>query len=207
MGNLITFLNVGDNMLKTVIEISVIVGTIFLGGCGVSTILYEPYLDDHPVIRVHPVPHSEYYSYNGLFAYAPKPIPRRLYYYDSLWYDEPSTVVIRSNVDRVRVPNSRLTTHFRTAPKRRNVDKEFKEMYRKRNEKPLNKRRTPDESTRIKRDPKRTKGVSRRNQQRRGSRPKQRPSSGNDSGKDSNRVRVHDGDSGKRRRPNNPRQR
>ena len=192
-------------MLRNVIEISVIIGTIFLGGCGVSTIRYEPYPND--VIRVHPVPHSEYYSYNGLFAYAPKPIPRRLYYYDSLWYDEPSTVVIRSNVDKVRVPNSRLTTHFRTAPKRRNVDKEFKEMYRKRNEKLLNKRRTPDESTRIKRDPKRTKGVSRRNQQRRGSRPKQRPSSGNDSGKDSNRVRVHDGDSGKRRRSDNPRQR
>ena len=109
-------------MLRTAIEIGVVVSTILLGGCGVSTILYEPYLDDHPVIRIHPVPHSEYYSYNGLFAYAPKPIPRRLYYYDSLWYDEPSTVVIRSNVDKVRVPNSRLTTHFRTARKRRNVD-------------------------------------------------------------------------------------
>ena len=194
-------------MLRTAIEIGVVVSTILLGGCGVSTILYEPYLDDHPVIRVHPVPHSEYYSYNGLFAYAPKPIPRRLYYYDSLWYDEPSTVVIRSNVDKVRVPNSRLTTHFRTAPKRRNVDKELKEMHRKRNEQLLKKRRTPDESSRIKRNSKRTKNISRRDQQRRGSRPKQRPSSGNDSGKDSNRVRVHDGDSGKRRRSNNPRQR
>ena len=194
-------------MLRNVIEISVIIGTIFLGGCaaGVSTIRYEPYPND--VIRIHPVPHTQYYSYSGLLAYAPKPIPRRLYYYDSVWYDEPSTVVIRSNVDKVRVPNSRLTTHFRTAPKRRNVDKEFKEMYRKRNDQLLNKRRTPDESSRIKRDPKRTKGISRRNQQRRGSRPKQRPSSGNDSRKDSNRVRVHDGDSRKGRRSDNPRQR
>ena len=194
-------------MLRTAIEIGVVVSTILLGGCGVSTILYEPYLDDHPVIRVHPVPHSEYYSYNGLFAYAPKPIPRRLYYYDSLWYDEPSTVVIRSNVDRQRVPNSRLTTHFRTAPKRRSVDKELKKMHRKRNEQLLKKRRTPDESSRIKRDPKRTKGISRRNPKRRGSRPKQRLSSGNDSGKDSNRVRIQNGDSGKRRRSDNPRQR
>ena len=121
-------------MLRNVIEISVIIGTIFLGGCaaGVSTIRYEPYPND--VIRIHPVPHTQYYSYNGLLAYAPRPIPRRLYYYNRLWYDEPSTVVIRSSVDRVRVPNSRLTTHFRTAPKRRNVDKEFKEMYRKRND-------------------------------------------------------------------------
>ena len=194
-------------MLRTAIEIGVVFGTIFLGGCAaeVSTIRYEPYPND--VIRIHPVPHTQYYSYSGLLAYAPKPIPRRLYYYDSVWYDEPSTVVIRSNVDKVRVPNSRLTTHFRTAPKRRTVDKELKEMYRKRNEQLLKKRRTPDESSRIKRDPKRTKGISRRNQQRRGSRPKQRPSSGNDSGKDSNRVRVHDGDSGKRRRSDNPRQR
>ena len=184
-------------MLKTVLEIGVVVSTILLGGC-VTTVQYEI---PHDVIRIHHEPHYRYY------AYAPKPRPRRLYFYNQLWYDEPSTVVIRSNVDRVRVPNSKLSTHFRTAPKRRNVDKEFKEMYRKRNEKLLNKRRTPDESTRIKRDPKRTKGVSRRNQQRRGSRPKQRPSSGNDSGKDSNRVRVHDGDSGKRHRPDNPRQR
>jgi len=115
-------------MLKSLLEISVVAGTILLGGC-VSTIQYEPYPND--VIRIHPVPHTQYYSYNGLLAYAPRPIPRRLYYYNRLWYDEPSTVVIRSSVDRVRVPNSRLTTHFRTAPKRRNVDKEFKEMYRR----------------------------------------------------------------------------
>ena len=194
-------------MLRTAIEIGVVVSTILLGGC-VTTVDYDPYpRDDYPIIRIHPVPHSEYYSYNGLFAYAPKPIPRRLYYYDSLWYDEPSTVVIRSNVDRQRVPNSRLTTHFRTAPKRRSVDKELKEMHRKRNEQLLKKRRTPDESSRIKRDPKRTESFPRGNSKRRRSRPKQRPSSGNDSRKDSNRVRVHDGDSGKRRRSDNPRQR
>ena len=192
-------------MLKTVIEIGVVVSTILLGGC-VTTVQYEI---PHDVIRIYHEPHYRYY------AYAPKPRPRRLYFYNQLWYDEPSTVVIRSSVDRVRVPNSRLTTHFRTAPKRRNIDKEFKEMYRKRNDQLLNKKneqrlkkgRNINESTRIKRDPKRTKGISRRNQQRRGSRPKQRPSSGNDSGKDSNRVRVHDGDSGKRRRSDNPRQR
>ena len=194
-------------MLKTTLEIGVIIGTIFLGGC-VATVDYDPYpRDDYPIIRVHPIPHSEYYSYNGLFAYAPKPIPRRLYFYNQLWYDEPSTIVIRSDVDRVRVPNSKLTTHFRTAPKRRNVDKEFKEMHRKKNEQLLKKRRTPDESSRIKRDSKRTENIPRGNPKRRRSRPKQRPSSGDDSGKDSNRVRVHDGDSGKRRRPNNPRQR
>ena len=194
-------------MLKTTLEIGVIIGTIFLGGC-VATVDYDPYpRDDYPIIRVHPIPHSEYYSYNGLFAYAPKPIPRRLYFYNQLWYDEPSTIVIRSDVDRVRVPNSKLTTHFRTAPKRRNVDKEFKEMHRKKNEQLLKKRRTPDESSRIKRDPRRTESIPRSNPKRRRSRPKQRPSSGDDSGKDSNRVRVHDGDSGKRRRSNNPRQR
>jgi len=194
-------------MLKTTLEIGVIIGTIFLGGC-VATVDYDPYpRDDYPIIRVHPIPHSEYYSYNGLFAYAPKPIPRRLYFYNQLWYDEPSTIVIRSDVDRVRVPNSKLTTHFRTAPKRRNVDKEFKEMHRKKNEQLLKKRRTPDESSRIKRDSKRTESIPRSNPKRRRSRPKQRPSSGDDSGKDSNRVRVHDGDSGKRRRSNNPRQR
>ena len=194
-------------MLRTAIEIGVVVSTILLGGC-VTTVDYDPYpRDDYPIIRIHPVPHSEYYSYGGLLAYAPKPRPRRLYFYNQLWYDEPSTVVIRSNVDKVRVPNSRLTTHFRTAPKRRNVDKEFKEMYRKRNEQLLKKRRTPDESSRIKRDPKRTESFPRGNSKRRRSRPKQRPSSGNDSGKDSNRVRVHDGDSGKRRRSDNPRQR
>jgi len=194
-------------MLKTTLEIGVIIGTIFLGGC-VATVDYDPYpRDDYPIIRVHPIPHSEYYSYNGLFAYVPKPIPRRLYFYNQLWYDEPSTVVIRSNVDRVRVPNSKLSTHFRTAPKRRNVDKEFKEMHRKKNEQLLKKRRTPDESSRIKRDSRRTESIPRSNPKRRRSRPKQRPSSGDDSGKDSNRVRVHDGDSGKRRRSNNPRQR
>jgi len=194
-------------MLKTTLEIGVIIGTIFLGGC-VTTVDYDPYpRDDYPIIRVHPIPHSEYYSYNGLFAYAPKPIPRRLYFYNQLWYDEPSTIVIRSDVDRVRVPNSKLTTHFRTAPRRRNVDKEFKEMHRKKNEQLLKKRRTPDESSRIKRDSRRTESIPRGNPKRRRSRPKQRPSSGDDKGKDSNRVRIHDGDSGKRRRSNNPRQR
>ena len=184
-------------MLKTVLEIGVVVSTILLGGC-VTTVQYEI---PHDVIRIHHEPHYRYY------AYAPKPRPRRLYFYNQLWYDEPSTVVIRSNVDRVRVPNSKLSTHFRTAPKRRNVDKELKEMHRKRNEQLLQKRRTPDESSRIKRDPKRTESFPRGNSKRRRSRPKQRPSSGNDSGKDSNRVRVHDGDSGKRHRPDNPRQR
>ena len=187
-------------MLKTAIEIGVVFGTLFLGGCGVSTILYEPYLDDHPVIRVHPVPHSHYYGTNRFIAYAPKPIPRRLYFYNQLWYDEPSTVVIRSNVDRVRVPNSKLSTHFRTAPKRRNVGKDLKEMQRKKNEQHLKKRRTPDESTRIKRDSKRTESIQRGNQQRRRNRTRKRPSSGDDKGKDSNRVRIHDGSNGKRTR-------
>ena len=187
-------------MLKTTLEIGVIIGTIFLGGC-VATVDYDPYpRDDYPIIRVHPIPHSEYYSYNGLFAYAPKPIPRRLYFYNQLWYDEPSTIVIRSDVDRVRVPNSKLTTHFRTAPKRRNVDKEFKEMHRKKNEQLLKKRRTPDESSRIKRDSKRTESIQRGNQQRRRNRTRKRPSSGDDKGKDSNRVRIHDGSNGKRTR-------
>ena len=187
-------------MLRNVIEISVIIGTIFLGGCaaGVSTIRYEPYPND--VIRIHPVPHTQYYSYSGLLAYAPKPIPRRLYYYDSLWYDEPSTVVIRSNVDKVRVPNSRLTTHFRTAPKRRNVDKEFKEMYRKRNEQLLNKRRTSNESTRIKRDPNSNRKVQDSDKRRRTLRTRERPSSGNDKGKNRIRVRIHDGSNRKGRK-------
>ena len=186
-------------MLKSLVEISVVVGTVFLGGC-VSTIQYEPYPNDYPVIRVHPVPHSEYYSYSGFLAYAPKPIPRRMYYYNRLWYDEPSTIVIRSNVDRQRVPNSRLTTHFRTAPKRRNVDKELKEMHRKRNEQLLKKRRTPDESSRIKRDPKRNRKVQDSDKRRRTLRTRKRPSSGDDKGKNRNRVRIHDGSNGKRRR-------
>ena len=187
-------------MLKTTLEIGVIIGTIFLGGC-VATVDYDPYpRDDYPIIRVHPIPHSEYYSYNGLFAYAPKPRPRRLYFYNQLWYDEPSTIVIRSNVDRVRVPNSKLSTHFRTAPKRRNVGKDLKEMQRKKNEPFLKKRRTPDESTRIKRDPKRTESIQRGNQQRRRNHTRKRPSSGDDKGKDGNRVRIHDGSNGKRRR-------
>ena len=187
-------------MLKTAIEIGVVFGTLFLGGCGVSTIQYEPYLDDHPVIRVHPVPHSHYYGTNRLIAYAPKPRPRRLYFYNQLWYDEPSTVVIRSNVDRVRVPNSRLSTHFRTAPKRRNVDKEFKEMYRKRNDQLLNKRRTPDESTRIKPNSNSNRKVQDSDKRRRTLRTRKRPSSGDDKGKNRNRVRIHDGSNGKRRR-------
>ena len=181
-------------MLKSLFEVSVVAGTILFGGCGVSTIQYEPYPND--VIRIHTVPHD----YAGYYAYAPRPIPRRLYYYDRLWYDEPFTVVIRSNVDRQRVPNSRLTTHFRTAPKRRNVDKEFKEMYRKRNEQFLNKRRSPSESTRIKRNSISNRKVQDSDKRRGTLRTRKRPSSGNDKGKDSNRVRVHDGSNGKRRR-------
>ena len=190
----------GGKMLRTALEIGVVVSTIFLGGCaaGVSTIRYEPYPND--VIRIHPVPHTQYYSYSGLLAYAPKPRPRRLYYYNQLCYDEPSTVVIRSNVDKVRVPNSRLTTHFRTAPKRRNVDKEFKEMYRKRNDQLLNKRRTSNESTRIKRDPNSNRKVQDSDKRRRTLRTKKRPSSGDYKGKNRNRVRIHDGSNGKRRR-------
>ena len=180
-------------MLKALLEVGVVAGTILFGGC-VSTIQYEPYPND--VIRIHTVPHN----YTGYYAYAPRPIPRRLYYYDRVWYDEPSTVVIRSNVDRQRVPNSRLTTHFRTAPKRRNVDKEFKEMYRKRNEQLLNKRRTPNESTRIKPNSNSNRKVQSSNKRRGTLRTRKRPSSGNDKGKDSNRVRIHDGDSRKRRR-------
>ena len=177
-------------MLKTAIEIGVVVSTILLGGC-VTTVQYEI---PHDVIRIHHEPHYRYY------AYAPKPRPRRLYFYNQLWYDEPSTVVIRSNVDRVRVPNSKLSTHFRTAPKRRNVGKDLKEMQRKKHEQHLKKRRTPDESTRIKRDPKRTESIQRGNQQRRRNRTRKRPSSGDDKGKDSNRVRIHDGFNRKRTR-------
>ena len=189
-------------MLKTLLEVGVVAGTLLFGGC-VSTIQYEPYPDD--VIRIHTVPHDYAGHY---YAYVPRPIPRRLYYYDRVWYDEPSTVVIRSNVDRQRVPNSRLTTHFRTAPKRRNVDKEFKEMYRKRNEQLLNKRneqllnkrRTPNESTRIKPNSNSNRKVQDSDKRRRTLRTRERPSSGNDKGKSSNRVRIHDGSSGKRRR-------
>ena len=177
-------------MLKTVIEIGVVVSTILLGGC-VTTVQYEI---PHDVIRIHHEPHYRYY------AYAPKPRPRRLYFYNQLWYDEPSTVVIRSNVDKVRVPNSRLTTHFRTAPKRRNVDKEFKEMYRKRNEQLLNKRRTSNESTRIKRDPNSNRKVQDSDKRRRTLRTSERPSSGNDKGKNRNRVRIHDGSNRKGRK-------
>ncbi len=187
-------------MFRTAIEIGVVVSTILLGGC-VTTVDYDPYpRDDYPIIRIHPVPHSEYYSYGGLLAYAPKPRPRRLYFYNQLWYDEPSTVVIRSNVDRQRVPNSRLTTHFRTAPKRRNVDKEFKEMYRKRNEQLLNKRRTSNESTRIKRDPNSNRKVQDSDKRRRTLRTRERPSSGNDKGKNRIRVRIHDGSNRKGRK-------
>ena len=187
-------------MLRNVIEISVIIGTIFLGGCaaGVSTIRYEPYPND--VIRIHPVPHGEYYSYSGLLAYAPKPRPRRLYFYNQLWYDEPSTVVIRSNVDRVRVPNSKLSTHFRTAPKRRNVGKDLKEMQRKKHEQHLKKRRTPDESTRLKPNSNSNRKVQDSDKRRRTLRTRKRPSSGDDKGKNRNRVRIHDGSNGKRRR-------
>ena len=187
-------------MLKTLLEVGVVVGTVFLGGCvaEVSTIRYEPYPND--VIRVHPVPHSHYYGTNRLIAYAPKPIPRRLYYYNQLWYDEPSTVVIRSNVDRVRVPNSKLSTHFRTAPKRRNVGKDLKEMQRKKHEQHLKKRRTPDESTRLKPNSNSNRKVQDSDKRRRTLRTRKRPSSGDDKGKNRNRVRIHDGSNGKRRR-------
>ena len=177
-------------MLKTTLEIGVIIGTIFLGGC-VTTVQYEI---PHDVIRIHHEPHYRYY------AYAPKPIPRRMYYYNRLWYDEPSTIVIRSNVDRQRVPNSQLSTHFRTAPKRRNVDKEFKEMHRKRNEQLLKKRRTPDESSRLKRNSNSNRKVQDSDKRRRTLRTRKRPSSGDDKGKNRNRVRIHDGSNGKRRR-------
>ena len=181
--NHITFLNVGDNMLRTAIEIGVIASTIFLGGC-VTTVDYGYQYD---MIRVHDAPRI--YRY----AYVPKPIPRRIYYYNRLWYDEPSTIVVRSRTDRTRVPNSELRNHFNRMPKR-DVSKELREMQRKKNEKLLNKRRNPNESTRLKRDSKRTEDIQRGNSKRRRSRSRRRPSSGNDSGKDGNRVRVHDGD-------------
>ena len=177
-------------MLKTVIEIGVVVSTILLGGC-VTTVQYEI---PHDVIRIHHEPHYRYY------AYAPKPRPRRLYFYNQLWYDEPSTVVIRSNVDRVRVPNSKLSTHFRTAPKRRNVGKDLKEMQRKKHEQHLKKRRTPDESTRLKPNSNSNRKVQDSDKRRRTLRTRKRPSSGDDKGKNRNRVRIHDGSNGKRRR-------
>ena len=71
-------------MLKTLLEVGVVAGTLLFGGC-VSTIQYEPYPND--VIRIHSVPHDYYYDYNGLYSYVRKPIPRRMYYYDRLWYD------------------------------------------------------------------------------------------------------------------------
>ena len=180
-------------MLKTAIEIGVVVGTLFLGGC-VTTVDYGYQYD---IIRVHDEPHI--YRY----AYIPKPVPKRIYYYNRVWYDEPSTIVIRSRTDRVRVPNSELRNHFNRMPKR-DVSKEFREMQRKKNEKLLNKRRNTNESTRIKRDPKRTESFPRGDSKRRRSRSRRRPSSGNDKGKDGNRVRVHTGDSGKRRRALSP---
>ena len=180
-------------MLRTAIEIGVVVSTLFLGGC-VTTVQYEI---PHDVVRVYHHPHV--YRY----AYVPKPIPRKIYYYNRLWYDEPSTIVVRSRTDRTRVPNSELRNHFNRMPKR-DVSKELREMQRKKNEKLLNKRRSSDESTRIKRDPKRTEDIQRGNSKRRRSRSRRRPSSGNDKGKDSNRIRVHDGDSTKRRRARSP---
>ena len=182
-------------MLKTLLEVGVVAGTLLFGGC-VSTIQYEPYPND--VIRIHTVPHD----YAGYYAYAPRPIPRRsLYYYDRVWYDEPSTLVIRSKVDRVRVPNSRLTTHFHSAPsKRKNVDKDIREMYRKRNEQLLKKGRNINESTRIKPNSISNRKVQNSDKRRRTLRTRERPSSGNDKRANSNRVRVHDGSNGKRRR-------
>ena len=181
-------------MLKTAIEIGVVVSTLFLGGCITAVDYGYPY-DEY--IHVQEVPHT--YRY----AYVPNPIPRRIYYYNRVWYDEPSTIVIRSRTDRTRVPNSQLRDHFNKMPKR-DVSKHLREMQRKKNEKLLNKRRNPNESTRIKRDPKRTEDFPRGDSKRRRSRPRSRPSSGNDKGKDSNRIRVHDGDSTKRRRARSP---
>ena len=180
-------------MLRTAIEIGVVVSTLFLGGC-VTTVQYEI---PHDVVRIYHHPHV--YRY----AYVPKPIPKRIYYYNRLWYDEPSTIVIRSKTDRTRVPNSQLKNHFNRMPKR-NVSKDLREMQQKKNEKLLNKRRNTNESTRIKRDPKRTESFPRGDSKRRRSRSRRRPSSGNDKGKDGNRVRVHTGDSGKRRRALSP---
>ena len=177
-------------MLRTAIEIGVIASTIFLGGC-VTTVDYGYQYD---MIRVHDAPRI--YRY----AYVPKPIPRRIYYYNRLWYDEPSTIVVRSRTDRTRVPNSELRNHFNRMPKR-DVSKELREMQRKKKEKLLNKRRNPIESTRLKRDSKRIKSVPRGDSKRRRSRSRRRPSSGDDKRKDGNRVRVHDGDCTKRRRP------
>ena len=57
--NHITFLNVGDSMLKTAIEIGVVVGTLFLGGC-VTTVDYGYQYD---IIRVHDEPHIYRYAY------------------------------------------------------------------------------------------------------------------------------------------------
>ena len=180
-------------MLKTLLEISVVAGTLFLGGC-VSSVQYEyPY----DVIRIHSEPY--YVHHYHKYAYAPKPRPKRIYYYNRLWYDEPSTIIVRSKTDRVRVPNSQIKNHFNRMPKR-DVSDELREMFRKKNEQLLKKRRNPNESTRIKRNSNSNRKVQSGDRRRRALRTRRRPSSGNDKGKDSNRVRIHDGTSRKGRK-------
>ena len=178
-------------MLRTAIEIGVVASTIFLGGC-VTTVDYGYRNVD--MIRIHDVPHTHRYTY------IPKPKPRRIYYYNRLWYDEPSTIVIRSKTNRVRVPNSELKNHFNRMPKR-DVRKDILDMDRKRHEQQMKKRRSKvDESTRIKRDSNSNRKVQGSNRRRRTLRTRKRPSTGNDKRKDSNRVRVHDGSNRKGRR-------
>ena len=176
-------------MLKTLLEVGVVVGTLALGGC-VTTVEYDLYPND--VIRIHEVPHRHYYSY------IPKPRPKRIYYYNRLWYDEPSTIIIRSQTDRVRVPNTQIKNHFNRMPKR-DASKEMREMQRKRNEQLLKKRRTPNESSRIKRNSDSNRKIQGSNRRRGTLRTRKRSSSGNDKGKDGNRVRVYDGSGRKRR--------
>ena len=187
----------GGEMLRTAIEIGVVVSTIMLGGC-VTTVDYDLYpINDYPVIRVHPVPHSHYYGTNRLIAYVPKPVPRRIYYYNRLWYDEPSTIIIRSKTDRVRVPNSEIKNHFNRMPKR-DVSKDVREMERKKHEQQIKRRRTNvDESTRIRPESRKHEKIQGRNQQRRSNRTRptrKRPSSGTDkkqeeSNKERRRIR------------------
>ena len=178
-------------MVRTAIEIGVIASTLFLGGC-VTTVDYGYPYDE--VIRVHEIPHTHRY------AYIPRPVPRRIYYYNRLWYDEPSTIVIRSRTDRVRVPNTKLKNHFNRMPKR-DVRKDIRDMDRKRHEQQMKKRRSKiNESTRIKRDSTSDRKVQGSNRRRGTLRTRKRPSTGNDKRKDSNRVRVHNGSNRKGRR-------
>ena len=177
-------------MLKTAIEVGIVVSMLFFGGC-VTTVDYGYPYDE--VIRVHEVPHIHRY------AYVPRPKPRRIYYYNRLWYDEPSTIIVRSKTDRVRVPNTQIKNHFNRMPKR-DVSDELREMFRKKNEQLLKKRRNPNESTRIKRNSNSNRKVQSGDRRRRALRTRRRPSSGNDKGKNSNRVRIHDGTSRKGRK-------